>query len=509
MRSDRHPYLSARALGLLGLVSFFGAAPGALAQEDDPAPIVMLKLRDGSLRWGRIEEHDPDQLAFRRMDTGGLARLAWGFLDPGQERELRGRFGYVDPDGEEIYTEAARIVMVDGQERIGLILGRTDSALIVKDATTQLELPLARVRTVQADLRVPARDIYTRAELYNQELTRTDLSDPASVLALAGFCERILEFQRALEHYGQVRALDPAFRTDEVAFALARAELKAAQQEQLELLDDADRLRRRKAFDEALLALMDFQARFPASPLQADRARLEGRVEKDRQALLSDEVRRRWLARMERTADAAGRRGFEELLGYLERDFSRDVVRGVLEDVRRYKASITEDEVRQLWIERKKTRWRPASYGAATWLLGEEAALEGAPAAAPEEQPRTALDRERAELAERMRRFLQNQEAARRTATTPQGDELDRDGFWRSLSSAARKNWVIAYYAENAGDLEVRPQPELRPCSACGGTGTREVIFTGGVGERNEGGTRKVTCPTCQGIGSLRRIRYR
>lgn len=495
---------------LLGLLALGASAPVTYPQADAQAPqVVMLKLRDGSLAWGRIEEHDPDRIAFRRMDNGGLARVPWGLLDPGQERELRQRFGYVDLEGEEIYTEAARIVMVDGQERIALILGRTETSLIVKDALTQLELPLNRIRTVQADLRVPARDIFTRSELYNQELGRTDLTDPAANYELGKFCERILEFQYAFAHYTLAATLDPGFKPDELAAAKERALLKAGQQVQLDALDEADRLRRRRAYDQARALLADFQASFVGSPLQADRKKLEDRVEKDRLALLRDQVRRRWLARMERVADQTARKGYAEVLAFLEEGFSQAVVQGVAQDLRPYKAALTLDEVRQLWVERPRGRWRPASYGGATWLLGEDAALKGSQPEAQQAQPRTALERERAELAERLRRFLQNQEAARRTATLASGEEVDQEGFWRSLSSAARRNWIIAHYAENSGDLEVRPAPELAPCPGCAGTGTREQIHTGGTGANNQAGVRKVVCETCQGIGVQRRIRYR
>ena len=273
MHRPIRPSLLARTLfPLLALGAF---APPSAAQEGAQAPaVVMLKLRDGSLAWGRIEEHDPEQLTFRRMDNGGLARVPWSLLDPGQERELRTRFGYVELEGEEIYTEAARIVMVDGQERIALILGRTETSLIVKDALTQLELPLNRVRTVQADLRVPARDIFTRAELYNQELGRTDLLDPAAHYELGKFCERILEFNYAFAHSALAATLDPTFKPDELAAAQERALLKAGQQVQLDALDEADRLRRRRAYDQARALLANIQATFVGSTLQADRKKL-------------------------------------------------------------------------------------------------------------------------------------------------------------------------------------------------------------------------------------------
>ena len=54
--------------------------------------VAMLQLRDGSICWGSIEEHSPDGLDFRRLDTGGLVRLPWGLLDPNQERDFRQQF---------------------------------------------------------------------------------------------------------------------------------------------------------------------------------------------------------------------------------------------------------------------------------------------------------------------------------------------------------------------------------------------------------------------------------
>jgi hypothetical protein len=65
------------------------------ARREDPAP-TMLRLRDGSIRWGSVEGHDPDGIRFRVLDTGGLARLPWSLLDPAEAADLRQRFGYVE-----------------------------------------------------------------------------------------------------------------------------------------------------------------------------------------------------------------------------------------------------------------------------------------------------------------------------------------------------------------------------------------------------------------------------
>lgn len=485
--------------------------PGGSAAGPATAPAWMLQLRDGSIRWGRIVEHDPEGILFERLDTGGRVRVAWAFLDPSQERDLRTRFGYVDVSSEEVVVEAERIVLVDGQEVIGKIVAREGDALRLKTGTGVIEVPKARVRSV-AGTRVPALDIYTKEELYSARLAETDLEDAAAVWELAEYCERILDFQHALEHYRQAHELDPELHAADVEFVLERAAQKAERQEQIDALAEADRLRRRNRFEEALTALAVFAERYPDSPLSPDRAKLEERIERARTEFLRDLVRRRWFSWMERLlGEAARRRGFEEALTYVEESLSDEIVARTTEDARRYKPSITEDEVRQLFLERKRGRWRPASYGAATWLLGEDKALAGEKPQAEEPQaPKSEKQREREQLEERIRRFLQNQEAAKRKRQREDGEEEDAETFWKTLSVTARRNWLIAYYAENGGDLDVRPQPELTNCPECGGTGVREIVFTGSA--RTEGGksgTAKVPCPTCHGIGRLRRIRYR
>jgi hypothetical protein len=49
----------------------------------------------------------------------------------------------------------------------------------------------------------------------------------------------------------------------------------------------------------------------------------------------------------------------------------------------------------------------------------------------------------------------------------------------------------------------------LQNCSECGGTGVRDVIYTGSAREGATSGRTQVHCPTCHGIGRVRRIRFR
>jgi hypothetical protein len=190
------------------------------------------------------------------------------------------------------------------------------------------------------------------------------------------------------------------------------------------------------------------------------------------------------------------------------------VFQAVLEDARRVQSDVEEDTLRQLWVEREKGRWRLASYGHGTWLLGEDKALEGMEqeedAAAPAV---TAKDKEREELEQRIKRFLENQEL-RRSAKSSQDKSEDRAAEWKLLSSTSRSQWILAYYAENSGEMDIRPRIAFRACRECGGRGVREIIVTGDArtrrGENQSGsGLHTAECETCRGLGVIRRIYYR
>jgi len=518
-----HP-MTARKTPVLRLLALaLSAAPAAAAQDialsdpardagaaaAAPAEVVMLRLRDGSIQWGGIVEHSPDDVTFRRIDTGGVVRLGWSFLDPRQEGELRLRFGYVDVEGEEVMMTAQLLVLVDGSEVVGEIVGHTDSEIIVKDHGGTHYVAKRLVRDTRDGLRVSALDLYTKEELYTRELVKIDAEDPAAHVELAGFCERILAFGRAREHYELARELDSDFMAAELPVILERVAIKAQQEEQLDFLAEVERLKRRKKYGEALTQLEAFDGLFPGSPLRVDRLKLADRVVKARDQHVRDEVRRRWYSSIDRFAGMAARdKGFEEVIAYVDEGMSEEIAERVSEHARTVWPEIDVDQVRQMWLERKPGRWKPASYGLGTWLLGEEAALKGGPET-QQEEPKSEQDQRRADLEEKIARFLRNQEMAK-SARKSQEDQEDVEEFWATLSYAARKSWIVAYYAENSGDVQVRPQPELQNCPECGGTGTREIVYSGSARTGGgQSGLRLVACETCKGIGRLRKIRYR
>ena len=89
------------------------------------------------------------------------------------------------------------------------------------------------------------------------------------------------------------------------------------------------------------------------------------------------------------------------------------------------------------------------------------------------------------------------------------GNEADDpQAFWSQWSSAGRRQWILAYYVEYSGDFTIA-RIRFANCRECGGTGGREVIFTGGAIAGQVQGSRIVPCPTCHTIGRVRRVRYR
>jgi tetratricopeptide (TPR) repeat protein len=491
---------------------------------------TMLRLRSGAIQWGEVLEHTPDGVVFKRLDTGGVVRLSWTFLDPTQERAMRTEFGYIDTSSEVLYVDADRLILVDGKEVTGLIVDQGEGRIRVKTESGLIDVPSARVRAVSGGVQVPALEVYTRDELIQKRLAEAPPVDAEALYDFGGFCEQILAFSHSLDAYEKAVELDPAFRAAEMPGLIARTVKKVEQQAQLEYLAEVDLLKRRKQFDEAMKSLTLFPDKFPNSPLEGDRLKLTKRVEDAQEDYVREVVQRGWYRWTERLAAQAARKmGFSEALGFAEEKLHQDVLTAVVDDAREWNQELEEDTVLQMWLERKVSRYRVASYGLGTWLLGEDSALAGSPQSNQAAESASEVDSERAALEEKIRKFLQSQKTAgRSSALAGEGDEDDVESFWKMLSSTSRSSWIVAYYAENSGDMEIKDPPELRNCPTCAGRGVIEMVVSdsngssgqggggrgggrggGGQESRGRGGLATLACDTCKGIGRIRRIRYR
>ncbi len=391
---------------------------------------------------------------------------------------------------------------------------------MLKVAGSTLALPKDRIAGASVPIEVPVRLIYTRDELYARELAAVSGEDAAGNYEIAKFCENVLDFAHAAQHYQKARALDASFHADDLAAALARTAEKAKNAEQLEYLAEVDTLLARHQYDEALARADAFAERFPGSPFVNESKKKHDRVLKARDAFLADYVRLDFLSMASRLArNASTKFTYEQAIGYLESQMKADLLAAVAKDVQSQTKQLDPDAVHKLFLQRdkKKLRWERASYGSGTWLLGKERALKGEQPDQPKDgqpqKPQSALDKQRAALNEQIQRFLQNREMVAKSKSDSEKSE-DREAFWREFSSTGRSQWILAYFAEYGGEFEVSPKPLFDNCRECGGTGVRVLSLAGAnvaptQGNKPTGTEEKVNCEACHGLGRVRRISYR
>jgi hypothetical protein len=516
---------------LIALLGALVLVCAASAQTGEPAgDLVMLRLADGSFLWGRIASHDAERVSFERLDNGGTVRVPWTRLDPVQSGELQERFGYVDHSGDELMVEADRLTLADGSEVIGKIINRTESELYVKTSHSLVPVPIARLRGAATIVQVPALDVYSREELYRSELDKLDKASASSEFELARFCERINDFAHALEHFQAAQALDASFQPSDVKQAIARSTLKASSQAQLDELYKIDSLRARGKFDAALAACDQFEQKYADSPLRADSAKKRQQIKKGRDAALRELVARsfyRWadvlIAKVARNPQMT----LEASLAYLEDKLTDEIVTAMHKELQHaIGESLTPEEVRKVWQSRKTIRFRRASYGQGTWLLGEKQARAGLEEEKKEEGPKSEKDAERSKLEEKLKRYLQNQQVLqKKKADSKEQGPSEQEVFWSTWTSTSRSYWLLAYYAEHGGELKLR-NVDFSNCPDCNGTGVREIINTGSARSNpNQGGGGRsggnstgnspnsanndmIDCPLCHSIGVLRRVNY-
>ncbi len=489
------------------------------------APSTMLRLKSGAIAFGQILSHDPDGIRFRMLESGGEVPLAWSILDPTEAEELRLAYGYVASEAEELMLEADRIELVTGKELVGRIVKRTDTDLWVKRAEGTVPIPKTQVRGAITSVQVPALDLFTREELYQEKAfeleTRLVAKGRIGAQAhdeLAHFAERLFDYAHALEHYQRAAERDPTYESSRLALDIARAQANAALQEQVDQLAEIDLQRARKRYDKAIDLVAQFRAKYGKSPLLVDLAKLQERVAKAQERDLRAEIISRWHFWAVRLAREAARKpSFEEVQGYLDEKMAEDLAQKVRDEVQTIAPAVEVERVRRLWGERKGGKYRTATYGLGTWLLGESARTEldltkEKKAAEPEKGTQSAA---RKKLEERIQRYLENQKLTRQSAQSSADDSEDPEVFWEKWNWAGRAQWVLAYFAEKSGEFRDQ-QARFENCRECGGTGARDMLFTGNASSSSDenkasaqAGEVLVPCPACHTIGIVRRIRYR
>jgi len=253
--------------------------------------------------------------------------------------------------------------------------------------------------------------------------------------------------------------------------------------------------------------LANFAGTYPKSPLMDDWNVQRERTERAQLKALRSDVATRWHAAAAREARIAARmETYAEVLGFLDEGMSEAILKSVTDDLGDIDADIQPEEVRVLFDEREGGRWRKGSYGNGTWLLGEKKARAGIEAGGAGEAPAGEQDTARKSLEDKIKRYIENQESVR--SASGASDEESPEDFWATFPLNFRSNWILAYYAEFSGDMQLRREL-FSNCRECGGKGVREIVNLGSAREGDSGSTRLIACPVCHGIGVVRRVSYR
>jgi hypothetical protein len=490
--------------------------PYRVALPDEP--VQQLRLRDGRILWCWIEDHSPEDFEVLRLDNGGRAALPWSLLDPAQEQELKALYGYVDLSAQEPTVPAVRLSTVSGDEFVGVVLSESPQVIEFKTVNGILRIPRTQLAGPLVQEQVPAREVYTRDELYSRRLEEytpalLDAEVPAADRAemhfeIGRYCESIFDFAHALFHYRAIVELESDFDHPDLAASLERAERLARDQAQADELDQIDRLRLRDEFPEALARIERFAELYPDSPLSTELLELRSRVLRDRERVMLRETEQRWHHWAWRLAREQAREDdYEATTLWIQEAMSDQIVALVQADLSEYQADVNAARVRSLWSEREGRRLQRATYGVGTWLIGRDAARAEVVPEEDEDDSDSARDsavsQERQELEDRIQRYLKSQELALTGAGPRQDQEADPQEFWESWSGLQRTNWILAYYAENLGDMVV-VRASLRPCRECGGVGVLEFTATAGGSQ-----SRLDQCGQCHGVAVQRRISYR
>ncbi len=480
-------------------------ASGLFAQERQ-----LIRLRDGEFIFGEVLEHDESGIRVRRMDNGGVVDLKWTHLFPAEEQEMRERFGYLDRKGEEVTIQAQKLILDDGTERIGILADRTEKDLILKVKGSFIPIPKSRVSAPIEQVEVNALDLFTKDQLYEMKWEELNPQTAEDYLELGRYLVRIRDPQRALAAYQKVRQLDASAHPEEVSAALRRLEIQAAQQEEVEWVDSVDIARGRGELDKALELCSQFVQKWPRSTFLQEVHGKKVLIEKERAELLAKTVARRWYVHMEKIARELSMNrasSVEETQNYIQTQMPKEILDRVLEDAGKVDAQVTGEKVQSLWKGREKfAKMHVSTYGNGTFLLGAARAQQGI--VAEKEGGQKKESQEDKELRERVKRYIDQYLKAKKGAGGA-SEEDAAQAWWSTARAAERHQWILSYYAEFGGDMQM-VRPAGVQCQTCGGQGSITIISAGRQSASDSSqGTTKELCPVCQGVQIQRRVYYK
>ncbi|HHI79079.1 MAG TPA: hypothetical protein ENK02_03795 [Planctomycetes bacterium] len=492
-----------RILGILGIACF--ALVATLRAET-------IRLRTGAFLVGKVERVDENVLVFRRAGNGGVLELKWNELSSFDAKRLREKWSLLDPEAAGGVTLPALRVVFQRPggirtEVVGELVSNDGKTMVLRQKTHVYRVPVEAIREGPQNVQVPVEDLLTPDQYYQRKLEEMQPGEDADKNAkMADELIRVEDYQRAREHLQKAIALGGGKQPDLIQARLKRVETLLKNKVQADILRRISVLRNRKLFAKARKLVEEFAQRFPDSPLRAEFEKRKQLLEKARERFLIRRVTTDWFevmnsetkkVAMDKSIDFQEAQAFaEEKLGQLIREKIAK------------KRGLDPAEVDALFKARKSIRGlrsRKASYGTGSFILGKEGVLKdtsvGKRLSKGKGKKAQGSNQAQRELQKRIRQYLRLMRNRQQGGGKAQALQSPED-WWKSTTSVRRQQWLIAYYAEHGGDLELL-HPETRDCPECGARG-----FIEGLGLKG-GNTVRLPCPVCHGTRFFRVLRFR
>ena len=477
-------------------------------QQDGEDQVV--RLRDGRLLVGAIVEHDLDGLIMTTALDGGRYELTWRDLFPGEAERLRDNFGYRNQT-EVPMTTAHRVLLQNGREIIGRLLREDNRNLEIRVRDTTSTVPKTRLAAPPEKVIVEASTILTPEQYYGERVPQIDSTDRFANFDFAQELEVMFALDEAKVHYELSATLASAEGDDallsRIDGALSKLEDTIANRVEAEKLDLIRQMMHRNRFTVAEGLIADFEREHSDSPLRGEYLQIADRVEGRRDAAVTRYLERHWFNRV---AKVIKRKALEknvpmdQLVTWLETEVPVIVRQQLLKEVQDLNTHLDLGTIDARWFARLEggATAHVAGFNDGTWILGEERARAGL---VPEEdEAADGKSEQQKEMEDRMKRYLDNIQASRRSASGGGAGDVSPEDWWMRASVTARFQWMLAYYSEFSGDYKVL-SVKFSYCATCAGSGYIEIMDVSQEGARQ----RKKKCPTCHGIQVKRSVNFK
>jgi hypothetical protein len=528
----------------------------------ETAHAEVLRLDNGRTMHGTVDRGfiDEEYVKIKLFSTGGVVRVRWEHLIHEDRDQWQIDLGLKEEeDDKALQFDGHKLLFLNNDTRLGYILNpeamEGPPSTIVRFQTQGKveEYPRAQIARVD-NVALDISQVYTPMQAYEAKFEQIQPTTGYDHHALAEYARKVGAYDKAKEHWTEAQDDDEFMATDQgrrVESNLARIDILIRNQALRAELDVVKRMlvvaKSQRSFQRA--AEMYRDARTEVFRLQTENEdeavqkalkipQLAKRTEVERRKFferhLPREVYRRLRAmfysksrekkvkdippgvsRAER-AKMETQGTFEGARQYSARQAKLDLWNGIFEDVGATKTlmewqekvekdptSITEEdqkelarlasmekslkrELAQFWEDRSKKHHTTTSYGYGTFIVDKGNSEN--------------LKTKRKPRSNRGGRNSRGNRGGSSSKKTKQA--TTQDEWWEQANAKERQNWLLSYFAERSDVLEVVRWWHV-DCDNCAGLGYK-LINVAATGEQEAH-----RCTTCNGVGIIRKVKWR